>query len=534
MIPVSSGWIAAHKETLLPEMFVEVIYGVTEPGLQEDASSSSSNETDFSNASQVIDTADKSSETYATLEDGLWGLDGSFSYLDSPTDPGYVSEALSGEDGKFSDYPTITIDFSAQHTALIPGVTITWSDAYNEWATDFRVTAYNVNNEVARIDVTGNHSPISVVNVDLSTYNRITVEIMGWSLPYHRARCIEIYLGVEKVYSKSDLMKFEHSQSADLLSAALPKNSIVFDLRNDDARWNPDTPTGSEKYLMERQEIRVRYGMRVNGGIEWIKGGTFWLSEWSTPSNGMSASFTARDALEFMDEVYDGVRSGTLYDIAITALTQAALPAYDDGGERFVVDDVLKDIETDFSEDTSEYTVAQVLQMIAHAGCCVFYQDRDGIVRLEPWKEIYSGYMIEPIISYKHPEYTISKPLKAVSVHYGDENKVNLEVSPNGAVQTVENVMIRTIDDARRVAEKARDILENRKVISGDFRADVRLDALDNIIVTSKYASNVIGITDIKYSTTGGAFRGTYTGRVVSINLKPADRRSNEFYLGEV
>lgn len=534
MIPVSSGWIAAHKETLLPEMFVEVIYGVTEPGLQEDATASSMTETEFSDAAQIVDPADKFSETYATLEGGLWGLDGSFSYLDSPNDPGYVSEVLSGEDGKFSDYPTITIDFGSQHTVLIPGVTITWSDVYNEWATDFRVTAYNAGQEVARAEVHGNKSPTSVVNVDLVTYNRIVIEVMGWSLPYHRARCIEIYLGVEKVYSKNDLMKFEHSQSADLLSAALPKNTISFSLRNDDNRWNPDSPTGSEQYLMERQEIKLRYGMKVGNIIEWIKGGTFWLSEWSTPSNGMSASFTARDALEFMDEVYTGPRSGTLYNIAVAAFTQAALPAYDDGGERFVVDESLEDITTDFSAETTEFTVAQVLQMVAHAGCCVFYQDRDGIVRLEPWKEVYSGYMIEPIISYKHPEYTISKPLKGVSVKYGEDSHALLEVGPNGAVQTVENVMLRTEDDANRVAEKTKKILENRKVITGDFRADVRLDVLDNIIVTSKYASNIIGVTDIKYSTTGGSFKGTYTGRVVSINLSPADRRSGEFYLGEV
>lgn len=534
MIPVSSGWVAAHKETLLPEMFVEVIYSVTEPGLQGDATVSSSSEMDFSDTEGVVDTADKKSETYATLEDGLWGLDGSFSYLDSPTDPGYVSEVLSGADGSFADYPTITIDFSKQHIEVIPGATITWSDAYNEWATDFRLTAYSGDSQVAQVTVTGNTSPVSIVNVDISRYNRVTLEIMGWSLPYHRARCSEIFLGVKKIYSKNDLMSFEHSQSADLLSAALPKNTISFSLRNDDSRWNPDMPTGSEQYLMERQEIRVRYGMRVGDGIEWIEGGTFWLSEWSTPSNGLTASFTARDALEFMDEMYTGPRSGTLYDIAVAAFTQAAIPTTNEGKERFHVDAYLKTLDTNFSVDTSEYTVAQVLQMVAHAGCCVFYQDRDGIVRLEPWRDVYCGYMIEPVVSYKHPEYTVSKPLKAVSVKYGDDSHTVLEVGPNGAVQTVENVMLRTLDDADRVAKKAKEILEKRKVITGDFRADVRLDVLDNIIVMSKYASNIISITDIKYSTTGGAFKGTYTGRVVSVALESNDIRSNDLYCGEV
>ena len=61
----------------------------------------------------------------------------------------------------------------------------------------------------------------------------------------------------------------------------------------------------------------------------------------------------------------------------------------------------------------------------------------------------------------------------------------------------------------------------------------MRLDCLDPIIVTSKYASNVIAVTEVRYSTTGGAFRGKYTGRVVSINLEPEIKYSGEFYAGE-
>ena len=535
MINVSYDWIAAHKETLLPEMFVELTYGVTEPGLQEDASASANSEAYFSDTEQIVNDVLKESENYATLELGLWGLDGNTVFFDGdPDDPGYVSGVISGAGGTFSSYPTITIDLGKQHTVLIPGITITWGDAYNEWATKFRVTAYNAGTVVAETTVVGNKSLVTTVNLDMAVYNRIVIEIMEWGLPYHRARCLDIYLGVQKIYRKTDLTKFEHEQSADLLSASLPKNSIVFGLRNDDDRWNPDAPEGSEKYLTERQEVTAKYGMDVNGKTEWIKGGTFWLSEWSTPSNGLEAVFTASSLLEFMDEAYTGTRNGTLYTIALTALQQLDLPKLKNGNNRWVLDESLKEITTDFCADVQEYTVADILQMVAHASCCVFYQDRDGIVHIEPWKEAYSGYMIEPHISYKHPEYNVIKPLKAVSVAYGETEREVVEVSPSGAVQTVDNPLIVTLADAQRVGRQAVKILENRKAVTGEFRADVRLDVLDNIIVASKYASNIIGITDIKYSTTGGAFRGTYTGRVVSIDLIPEARYSGEFRVGEV
>jgi len=50
--------------------------------------------------------------------------------------------------------------------------------------------------------------------------------------------------------------------------------------------------------------------------------------------------------------------------------------------------------------------------------------------------------------------------------------------------------------------------------LSGEFRADPRLDVLDRITVVSKYSSSPLYITDIKY-TYNGAFRGSFSGRVI-------------------
>ena len=535
MIAVSNAWKAAHNQTLLPETFLEITYAATEPGVQQTAVSTATLEETFSDASMVAVTLDKTPEKYTTLEG--FGLDGTFEYFDgTPEDPGYVSDVLSGIDGTFGTPPVITITMDSVKTVLIPGVVITWSEVFNEWATDFRVTAWANEVMVAQKTVRGNTDTVSKVWMDILNYNRITVEILKWSLPYHRARCLEVFLGIQNVYTKADLMGFTHTQTADLLSAALPKNEIVFRLRNEDQRWNPDNPGGLEQYLLERQEVRLRYGMMINGAIEWIPGGTFWVSGWNTPSNGLEATFTARDALEFMNDEYAGPRSGTLYEIAMAALIQAELPIREDtGGVRYAVFEGLKDYTTDFSGDNAQaYTMAQVLQMVAHAGNCVLYQDRDGVLHIEPWSEVYADYTVGQFISYAHPEYTISRPLKSVSTSYGGDKRAVVRVGSSGEVQTVDNPLLLTEADAIRVGTRAGEILANRKTISGEFRADVRLDALDPIIVTSKYASNIIGVTEITYSTTGGTFRGKYTGRVVSIDLKSADRRVGEIYAGEV
>ena len=535
MVNVSNEWLVAREETLLPETFVEITFVATEPGLQKEAKVSVSEQESFSDISILTDSGEKVGEMYTTLEYGMWGLNGGFNYFDgTPVKPGYVSSSYSKADCTFAKAPKITIDFSRIHEGLIPGMTIVWDKTFHSWATDFIVTSYDSDGMVAQTTVTDNEYATSDVWFDLKGYTKITIEIQKWSHPYHRLRCTDLVMGIKTIYTKSDLISYEHSQSVDLLSAALPNNSVTFSLRNDDNRWNPDNPTGSEKYLLEQQEVTVRYGMDINGNTEWIDGGVFWLTEWSTPANGLEANFTARDAISFMEKTYEGIRVGTLYDIAIAAFTEAELPLHEDDSVRYIVHDSLKDITTDFSEDTNHYTIAEVLQMVANAGCCVFYQDRKGNVYVKPWDMAYSGTIIEPKISYSHPEYNISKPLKAVSVSYGEDLSVEIPALAKGEVQTIDNPLIVTEADATRLGEHVKELLLYRKTIEGDYRADLTLDVLDGIIVMSKYASNIIGISEMKYTNNGGAFKGTYKGRVISLELTPVIYHSGEIHVGEV
>jgi hypothetical protein len=164
---------------------------------------------------------------------------------------------------------------------------------------------------------------------------------------------------------------------------------------------------------------------------------------------------------------------------------------------------------------TGELTIAEVLQKVAHMACCVLYQDRDGIMRLEPRNQLLRDYEITQDLSYSHPEFEITKPLKAVDVRYGENEHLSLPVGTVGEVQTVDNDFVQTAADAHRVATATAELLKGRKTISGEFRADPRLDATDLITVESKFATNTVIISEIEYSTTGGGFRGRFTGRLV-------------------
>ena len=512
MIAVSAAWKAAQLETLVPVSDIRIEYNVTDPGVQDEAvSTTTTTEENYSSVAEVVNEEALHEPLYATLEHNSWILNKSRSALpESPvlTD-GFISSNLSGGDGVFAEIPTIVITFSQVHTNNIPGVSVTWSSAYEEYATRFRITVYNSETVVNTVLVEDNRSVSCNVWATIAGYDKIVLEVLEWCKPYRRARVLELLIGIKQVYTKTDLMGFSHEQDADLLSGALPKNSIVFELDNSDNRWNPDNPAGTEQYLIQRQTLIVRYGLLINGEMEWIRAGTFYMSEWDTPSNGITASFTARDLLEFCTEVYTGPRVGNLLEIAQAALTQSGIDM-----KNVRLFHTVGNIGTDFSGE-GENTCAEILQMVAHAGRCCIWQDRAGILHIEPLNTTLTDYVIGTMENglsnaYEHPEFMLSKELKAVRVNSGQGMAIN---STTGAIQEVSNPLITDEATANAVAEWCKDCLKGRKTLSGSFRADPRLDVLDKVTVVSKYSSSPVYITSIKYDY-NGAFRGTYEGRV--------------------
>ena len=504
---VSNAWKQAQEEMIVPEQYVQIEYFVTDPDVQDDGSANSDGEVNYATTKDITDIAIKNIPKYATLEHNMWGLDGSFNVLPDTApygDTGYVGSALSLADGTYTNNPVISLEFSEVHTPNVPGFSIMWSDEYDECASDFRITSWNGSTASASYLIEGNRDNRSLIDVNLYSFNRITIEIIKWNKPHHRPRITYAMIGLKQTYTKDNLMSYRHEMSVDLLSGALPKSAITFSLDNSNDNWNPDNPSGAEKYLLERQPLIVSYGMKVGNSVEWINAGTFYMTEWTTPMNGLEATFVARDVIEFMNAEYTGARKGTLFNIAFAALGLAGITD-------FYLDSSLNNISTDFSANTNSYTISEILQMVANAGCCVIYQDRSGVLRIEKTSESMTDYNISQDISYAHPEYTISKELKAVSVNNGMGYAENSTV---GEIQTIDNPLIIDTDTAQRVAEWIRDTLATRKTISGEFRADVRLDALDKINISSKYADRTVCITDITYELTGG-LKGIYTGRVV-------------------
>ena len=513
MQAVSEAWKRAQEKNFVPESFVEVAMTVGDPDAQADASPSDNGQMPFSDAAKLADGTDQTPKKYAMLERNVWLLDGASKVLPAsgPYDnEGYIGTVLSNDAGVYDGVlPTITVSFSKVYTELIPGISITWATAYGEYAKRFRITvsAEGVQTYQGEFENAGDMTSVALADID--RYDKIVIEVLEWCLPGRRARMESLVIGLKKTYRKQELMSYSHSMLVDPLSASLPKSEIVFEVTNLDGEYNPENPSGAEKYLMERQTITARYGYRLDGATEWIKAGTFFLSQWDTPQNGITATFTARDCLEYMTDLYTGPSGGTLADIATAALEQADLPVLADGSKRWQLDSALSGIMAASDADLSEYTIQEVLQLVANAGCCVFYQDRTGIVHIKPLNVGVTDYEINRFNSYQNSEIELTKQLKAVDINDGMYVHT---VGSVGETQRVDNKLISS-QRAEAVAKWVADYLVNRKILSGEYRADPRLDVLDRVVNENQFAQNVALVTELEF-TYHGAFKGSYEGRV--------------------
>lgn len=512
MQTVTQAWKDNQNEVFVSESFVELTFTMNDPTAQYDGTVTVNGEEDFSHAAELLKDVEKSPVKYATFERNIWSLDGTAQIVPSSPpygEQGYIGNTLSNDNGTYTTTNSkITMSFSRTFTDVIQGITINWGTAYGESPESFTVRVYNGSTVVATKAITGNKSVKTVVLTPISGYNKIEIEVTRWCFPSRRVRVQDIILGVVLVYDKSDIISYSHTMSVDPLSGVLPDNTIQFEIANLEQAYNPDNPDSLTEYVMERQKVTARYGYRLNGSIEWIKGGTFFMSGWEFKQNGITANFTARDAIEYMSALYTGRVNGTLAQIATAAFTQADLPTLPDGSNMWSIDSSLESINAPSGVILPDgTTIAEVLQYVANAARCVLYQDRNGIFHIEPLPLGTTDYVINRDNSYQNAETSLEKQFGIININKG---QYTLTVGA-GEVQDVQNPFVSTAQAPAYAAWIAA-YLAKRKNLTGEFRADPRLDALDRVSITNQFATNNVLITSIRYNY-NGAFKGEYEGR---------------------
>lgn len=619
MIQVSDEWKELHNKPLLPETFVEIRLQEVDDTVGDLCLVSGQNLQYGDMEGAINNMRPYSGDKYVWLEPNFWALDGSMTIAPDQQTLLYPPCVI----GREETFMSLTLSFAERRIYDIPGFTITWSSEYEEYATEYDIVVKNGGTIVMSKSVSDNKSVVSTIDVSAQElgipaldgnyyYDAVEIMVHGWSIPERRKRIESVVFGRVLVFGKDEILSYSHEQSGDPTSSEISKNEIQFSLDNSDGKWSPLNPEGFGRHIYEQQKLTVYYGLMVGQKIEWVQAGVFYLSEWSAPSNGLEASFTARDILGPMlstncnitarkalvvsaVNIYDSVGNATNYaepntgvvgvttvgeivdvhDMTLTypfenqpTVYHDALMLIDRGWVRIhaldltasnvpmsetyqqladqcsLPDEVTLQVEDEefntlcpplFIKDTS---LATYLQLCGGICGSAVWQDCTGALRFaEPSWEL-TDYVIRGDMAYSYPEVELSKPLKEVRfVGYYQGGNHTTEVvhsfETTGETVIVDNpyslcslyfpdenlygpsVSMLGVGNIDRSLEPLARMWRNRTLVTGEFRADPRLELFDVVQVETKFGTvSPVMITRIKYSY-NGAFHGSYEGKVL-------------------
>lgn len=522
-------WMQKFNDTLVPETFVEITVGITAPGVNKKAKFVTSAMSAFASANALSQAGVASFTKYGTGEPNLCVLDGSCKVVPASApyeNTGFVSSTIFST----SNHPVLFAMFFNEVKSSVPGVNIIWSSIFNEYATSFKVTSYLGTQELNSVTVTGNTSVSSDVEIELNGFDFVKVEVLDWCIPNRKARIEQFRIGRYLIFDKTKILSFRHTSSRDPISGQLSQESISFSLDNSDRTWDSVNPQGIYKYIYERQPISVRYGMDIDGKVEWVNGGKFFLSEWSVPANSIEASFSARDSfLYLMSTTYTGRKYGTLYEMCYDALELLEADEI-----TFDISDELKDYSADISSDGSSYKNSDILQLAANAAGMALYQTRDGVITIKRAYEFGSGTDVEDITllnNYSWPEITFAQNLLNVTTSVGNKTYAYPEnPSGRGVSQSLSNALLSesTLEKSRNALTESYSVLSNRRKATLEYRASPTTDALDFVKIHHQFDySATLLLTNVSY-TYNGCFKGKLEGYMMADVKSLIVDKSNE------
>ncbi|WP_340391926.1 hypothetical protein [Paenibacillus sp. FSL E2-0190] len=477
-------------------------------------------EAEISRLTQMDNKVRRMSSRYATFEKDYWRLDGTFCLPPKKSEAaadglelGWWSNTLSDANGAFTPAQVVTSTFTNDHSTA--GITIAFDPATDEYAADFDIDVFNgVNTVIDHLSVTGNTKNLYVYRRGLDKYRKIVITIRKWAKPYRRARITEIDFGLVEVYTGEKLIKMNLIEEMNVTGDTIPANELKFTVDNTDREFNILNPEGFYKYLNKRQEVNASIGVEIAPDVfEYIDIKKYYLTDWQSNEGALTTTFTARDALEMLDQYeYNTTYTGTLYGLASDVLTKAGITGY-------YLDPVLQDIPT--TGFPAKINSRKAMQCIGIASQCAVYQARSGDFNVRQFKELDarttyiqfagepdmyagiayvatdSGYLMKNISFdnvYAPPQIKLSKLIKALTINVYSGSSKTEYLFPNvgveeGTALKLDNPLIQSLTLAHGVAAWLLSESNQRALYSVNWRQNPALEPGDIVIVEDSFGA---------------------------------------------
>jgi len=489
-----------------------VTFDISDVTAADDASVTVTSEAEISRKDQMHNQV-RDRPAYATFEPDYWRLDGSFVLPPKTTEPGFevgwYSGVLSGSDGTFSPAQVMDFIFDDPHSSI--GLTITFDEPAGEYAVDFDAVAYDgAGNVIWSKQVRGNDRARWVIdNQQIANYRRITITLLKWCKPYRRAKVTEVSFGVVRVYGDDNLFRVNLLEEIDPISAQVPANELKFVVDNSNREFNILNPQGSYKFLQERQAAVVEFGVEVRPNTyEWVNMGLYFLADWKSDEGSLTATFTARNRIDFLPAVeVENLTPGStnLHELALSLINAIGL-------EKYRLDPALASAST--LGVYKKQTYRELLQNIAVAGRCVMFVGRDDFFNILRLSDTPPAHTIELDQMYAEPQINLDRLVSRVEVnYYSDAETVAGTYVANGPVAggatlKVENTLINSQAHAQAVAEWILAESQNRALYEVNWRQNPALEPGDIVTVEDVYGANKSSRIISQEFEYGGALQG--------------------------
>lgn len=490
MIETTDGYKAAIKADTEQDSFT-VTFGFMPPGSVEGCELDSAEEASLSRLQQVKNGTLEMSAKWGTLERDRFRLDGSYTLMDD-RDPaqhfGFFSSVLCDRHGVFSAPPFVDYTFNAAYDLI--GVSVYFDAPGGEWASEFIVEYFGYGDTLLQTQTVQNDRVVCLVDMQGIGVKRFRVTVNRWNVPERRAKIAQILPGQIYLFSPENAYEFSFSESIRPFESAvtLPEFTVVFD--NADKRFDIVNPKGVVSFLRKKMRVSARLGILVEGAVEEINAGDFYVYAWPDDTQEDKASLTCRPSMAFENRYYENTGRG------VQTAQAAAGIIFADIDEAFTVAPELQGIEVNqyIGDDVPKIDAMGQLAV----ACCAYWKiGRDGTYHLTPWRPPeatntvdYDNAWSKPSISQRQ-RYT-SVNVKGYSWSSLREQQVSTDhiiaLAPDdGEMKTISCPFI-TDARAELVAQAALAYYGLRLSYSVSYRGDPSIEAGDTVQIENDYA----------------------------------------------
>lgn len=362
MQQASQTYKQSMEETARTGFCMDVAIGVVNQTAQTNAWVDMENCLDYSNPEKPFDNYDVE-YTYTTMEQNFFRTDGKMLFLPEHGGPyfnaGIISKDILGP---------ITIKFR-DGPFDIKGLTIEFGAAY---PVDFEISS-----DQNTIAISGNTDGHFVTEEIFDGATHITITPSRMAGGRQRLRIEKISMGIGIYFSNQQIKNSTKKEFLSLLTEELPTTDLSVTISNKGRKFDVENKASTIHYLEIGQKCTVRYGKILpNGTIERFDGATLNLDTWKADDDVMT--FGAKDRISDLNNIYYRGKYGkiSLYALAEDVLLDAGLDE-----RQYNIDSYLQEVYV--SNPMPAVTHREALQIIANAGRCILYQDRQGIIQIK-------------------------------------------------------------------------------------------------------------------------------------------------------